>query len=120
MNYKDDTHNSRMNRGEIMHSLPLVSDEMTNVTSREMSEYVYQVSGGRQKNRLSANGNVERVRGKPWKLLALSSGNTSAWEILSRDKATPKAEMQRLFEIKVVKLILVQGNNADTADLLEK
>jgi hypothetical protein len=117
---KDDTHNSRMNRGEIMHSLPLVSDEMTNVSSREMSEYVYQVSGGRQKNRLSANGNVERVRGKPWKLLALSSGNTSAWEILSRDKATPKAEMQRLFEIKVVKMIHTQGNNVDTADLLEK
>jgi hypothetical protein len=117
---KDDTHNSRMNRGEIMHSLPLVSDEMTNVTSREMSEYVYQVSGGRQKNRLSSNGNVERIRGKPWKLLALSSGNTSAWEILSRDKATPKAEMQRLFEIKVTKMIHSIGNNSDTADLLEK
>jgi hypothetical protein len=116
---KDDTHNSRMNRGEVMHSLPLVSDEMTNVTSREMSEYVYQVSGGRQKNRLSANGNVERARGKPWKLLALSSGNTSAWETLSRDKATPKAEMQRLFEIKVTKMIHTTGNNADTSDLLE-
>ena len=100
-----DTHNSRMNRGEIMHSLPLISDEMTDVSSREMSEYVYQVSGGRQKNRLAANGNEERARGKPWQLLALSSANTSAWEILSRDKATPKAEMQRLFEIKVDKLI---------------
>ena len=42
---KSDTHNSRMNRGEVMHSLPLISDEMTNVTSSEMSEYVYQVSG---------------------------------------------------------------------------
>ena len=77
------------------------------------------MSGGRQKNRLSANGNVERARGKPWKLLALSSGNTSAWETLSRDKATPKAEMQRLFEIKVTKMIHTTGNNADTSDLLE-
>ena len=102
---QSDTHNSRMNRGEVMHSLPLISDEMTNVKSGQMSEYVYQVSSGRQKNRLAANGNEERVRGKPWKLLALSSGNTSAWEILSRDKATPKAEMQRLFEIKVRPLI---------------
>ena len=116
---KSDTHNSRMNRGEVMHSLPLISDEMTNVTSSEMSEYVYQVSGGRQKNRLSANGNEERVRGKPWKLLALSSGNTSAWEILSRDKATPKAEMQRLFEIKVLKLISGAEDTRITADLHE-
>lgn len=116
---KSDTHNSRMNRGEVMHSLPLISDEMTNVTSGEMSEYVYQVSGGRQKNRLSANGNEERVRGKPWKLLALSSGNTSAWEILSRDKATPKAEMQRLFEIKVPKMIYDAADVKLTADLHE-
>lgn len=116
---KSDTHNSRMNRGEVMHSLPLISDEMTNVTSMEMSDYVYQVSGGRQKNRLSANGNEERVRGKPWKLLALSSGNTSAWEILSRDKATPKAEMQRLFEIKVKKMIFDPADVAATAILHE-
>jgi len=108
-----------MNRGEVMHSLPLISDEMTNVTSMEMSDYVYQVSGGRQKNRLSANGNEERVRGKPWKLLALSSGNTSAWEILSRDKATPKAEMQRLFEIKVPKMIFDPADVQKTAELHE-
>ena len=113
---KADTHNSRMNRGEVMHSLPLISDEMTNVGSMEMSEYVYQVSGGRQKNRLSANGNEERARGKPWKLLALSSANTSAYEILSREKAEPKAEMQRLFEIKVPKMNV---NTKATADLHE-
>jgi hypothetical protein len=113
---KADTHNSRMNRGEVMHSLPLISDEMTNVSSMEMSEYVYQVSGGRQKNRLSANGNEERARGKPWKLLALSSANTSAYEILSREKAEPKAEMQRLFEIKVPKM---KVDTKATADLHE-
>jgi hypothetical protein len=116
---KSDTHNSRMNRGEVMHSLPLISDEMTNVTSMEMSDYVYQVSGGRQKNRLAANGNEERIRGKPWKLLALSSANTSAWEILSRDKATPKAEMQRLFEIKVPKMLFDPEDVAKTAILHE-
>ena len=113
---KADTHNSRMNRGEVMHSLPLISDEMTNVGSMEMSEYVYQVSGGRQKNRLSANGNEERARGKPWKLLALSSANTSAYEILSREKAEPKAEMQRLFEIKVPRM---KVDTKATADLHE-
>ena len=118
MNKPEDTHNSRMLRGEVMHNIPLVSDEMTNVTGEQMSDYVYQVSGGRQKNRMAANGNLERARGKPWHLLALSSGNTSAWEVLGRHKATPKAEMMRMFEIRVKKMKFVKGDNTDTANLI--
>jgi hypothetical protein len=118
MNKPEDTHNSRMLRGEVMHNIPLVSDEMTNVNGEQMSDYVYQVSGGRQKNRMSGSGNTERARGKPWHLLALSSGNTSAWEILGRHKASPKAEMLRMFEIRVKKMGFVKGDNTDTASLI--
>ena len=50
MNSKEDTHNARMLRGEVMHNIPLVSDEMTNVNGEQMSDYTYQVSSGRQKN----------------------------------------------------------------------
>ena len=117
MNKPEDTHNSRMNRGEVLHNIPLVSDEMTNVTGEQMSEYVYQVSGGRQKNRLSSNGNIERARGKPWQLLALSSGNTSAWEVLGRHKAAPEAEMYRMFEIRVEKKKFITGDNTATSHL---
>ena len=119
MNSKEDTHNSRMLRGEVMHNIPLVSDEMTNVNGEQMSDYTYQVSSGRQKNRMSANGNTERVRGKPWQLLALSSGNTSAWEILGRHKATPKAEMLRMFELNVKMMNFKKGDNTATAHLIE-
>ena len=118
MNKPEDTHNARMLRGEVMHNIPLVSDEMTNVNGAQMSDYVYQVSGGRQKNRMSGNGNVERARGKPWHLLALSSGNTSAWEILGRHKASPKAEMLRMFEVRVKKMISTTGDNTATANLI--
>jgi hypothetical protein len=118
MNKPEDTHNSRMLRGEVMHNIPLVSDEMTNVNGEQMSDYVYQVSGGRQKNRMSANGNTERARGKPWHLLALSSGNTSAWEVLGRHKAVPKAEMLRMFEVRVKKMQFTKGDNTDTANLI--
>lgn len=119
MNSKEDTHNSRMLRGEVMHNIPLVSDEMTNVNGEQMSDYTYQVSSGRQKNRMSANGNTERARGKPWQLLALSSGNTSAWEILGRHKATPKAEMLRMFELNVKMMNFKRGDNTATAHLIE-
>ena len=119
MNSKEDTHNARMLRGEVMHNIPLVSDEMTNVNGEQMSDYTYQVSSGRQKNRMSASGNTERARGKPWQLLALSSGNTSAWEILGRHKATPKAEMLRMFELNVKMMNFVKGDNTATANLIE-
>ena len=119
MNSKEDTHNARMLRGEVMHNIPLVSDEMTNVNGEQMSDYTYQVSSGRQKNRMSSSGNTERARGKPWQLLALSSGNTSAWEILGRHKATPKAEMLRMFELNVKMMNFVKGDNTATAHLIE-
>jgi len=119
MNSKEDTHNARMLRGEVMHNIPLVSDEMTNVNGEQMSDYTYQVSSGRQKNRMSASGNTERARGKPWQLLALSSGNTSAWEILGRHKATPKAEMLRMFELNVKMMNFTKGDNTATANLIE-
>jgi hypothetical protein len=67
---------------------------------------------------MAGNNNTERARGKPWHLLALSSGNTSAWEILGRHKAAPKAEMLRMFEVRVKKMISTKGDNTATANLI--
>lgn len=105
MNQRDDTYNAIMNRGEVLHNILLCLDEMTNVSGLEFSKFVYQFSGGRQKNRLSMNGNTERQRGRPWELMGITSANVSAWEMLTKDKAAPKAEMQRLLEIDVPSLI---------------
>ena len=100
-----DTPNSRMNRGEVMCNLPLNSDEMTNMTGKDISDYSYQLSDGKQKNRMAGGGNIERVRGKPWQLMALSTGNMSFYEEMQRLKDNPKAEMQRMLEIRVGKNI---------------
>jgi len=103
MNHHADTHNARMNRCELMRNLPLSSDEMTNITPEWASKYVYELAGGMQKNRMSSDGNTERHRGDPWELIGVTSANVSLWELLNRDKATPKAEMLRMLEIKVDK-----------------
>lgn len=119
---KADTHNSRMNRAERYKDLPLPSDEMTDIDKKgaryeaDVSDYVYQIVNGRQKNRLASNGNTERFRGEPWSFIALSTGNTSMWDLLVRKKATPIAEMQRLFEIRVDKLIQPSDNLKETTD----
>ena len=92
MNHHADTHNARMNRAELMRNLPLSSDEMTNITPEWASKYVYELSGGMQKNRMSSDGNTERHRGEPWELIGVTSANISLWELLTRNKEIPHAE----------------------------
>ena len=95
-----DTVNSKMNQAELYHSIPLNTDELTNFTPREASQYAYQLSEGVQKNRMAGGGNYERVRGKPWRLLAFSTGNTSMYAQMAMYKGDTKAEMQRLLELR--------------------
>ncbi len=98
---KKDTENSRMNRAEVMHNMMLNTDEMTNVKGQAVSDYAYQLSEGTQKNRMAGGGNMERVRGKPWRLLAFSTGNVSFYAQMAMAKGDTKAEMQRLLELRV-------------------
>jgi hypothetical protein len=98
---KKDTENSRMNRAEVMHNLGLNTDEMTNIHGKQASDYAYQLSEGTQKNRMAGGGNYERVRGKPWRLLAFSTGNISIYAQMAMAKGDTKAEMQRLLELRV-------------------
>ena len=100
---KEDTYNTKMNRGEIYHNLPLYMDELTNMKSMELSNLAYQLTGGRQRGRMSASSNVERARGKVWKLLSVTTGNTSVVEMIGMAKSMPKAEAQRILEHKATK-----------------
>ena len=102
---ENDTKNSRMNRGELYQNLPLYIDELTELKGEELSSLIYQISSGKQKNRMTSGGlNTERARGKPWSLLSVTTGNCSAIEKVSIYKAMPKAEAQRMMETKAVRL----------------
>lgn len=96
-----DTFNSKMNRAEVYKNLAFLLDEMTNTSPSDLSTYAYAVPSGMQKNRMSSSGNKERYRGKPWKLLAASTGNTSMIQRIGLFKALPKAEALRIIEIRV-------------------
>ena len=102
--HERDTYNTKMNRGEIYHNLPMYMDELTNTSGKELSNLAYQLTGGKQRGRMSANSNVERHRGEAWKLLAVTTGNTSMVERISIIKAMPKAEAQRILECRVSKM----------------
>lgn len=100
-----DTNNTVLNRFEIMKNIPMYIDEFSNVTARGASDMAYALAEGRQRNRMSSGSNVERFRGAPWYLCAVSSGNTSIMALLDAAKALPDAERERVFEVNVNKYV---------------
>ena len=109
-----DTHNSKMLRAEILHSLPLFIDELTDASPEDLSNLVYQFTSGKQRARMVSGANAERHRGEPWSLLAVTTGNTSAIERIRLKKENPSAEAQRVLEVQVDKLFTSPDTKADT------
>lgn len=95
---KNDTMNAKMNRMEVYKNLPAEFDEVTNMTSSELSEIVYSSYDGRQKNRMGGGSNAERVRGLPWKLTIGMSSNVSPMSRIRETRRQPKGEQQRILE----------------------
>ena len=116
-----DTYATKMNRGEVYHSLPLYMDELTNSHGKELSDLAYQLTSGRQRGRMKGSANEERVRGRAWKSLAVTTGNTSLVERVSMFKNMPKAEAQRVLECHATKFHFTTKSETDvfSADLKE-
>jgi hypothetical protein len=96
-----DTFNSKMNRAEVYKNIVCYMDEMTNTKPQDLSDWAYQLPSGQQRNRMGPKGNVERVRGKPWKTLFGTTGNTDILERIALYKALPQAEAQRVLSCRV-------------------
>jgi hypothetical protein len=111
---QNDTYNYKMMQGEMYHNLPFMLDEVTNMSGRELSDMVYQLTGGMQKGRMSSGSNTARHRGEPWKLLAVTTGNASVIERISMAKAMPKAEAQRMLEVRVDRIFSAPSDKSET------
>ena len=94
-----DTYNSKMNRAEVYKNIFLSMDELSNMVPKEASDFVYHLTGYKQRNRMTNNANGERYRGDQWKMTICSTGNTSLISRIMMYKAMPKAEMVRILEI---------------------
>jgi hypothetical protein len=108
-----DTFNSKMNRAEVYKSLAVYMDEMTNTKPQDLSDWLYQMPSGLQRNRMGSKANTERARGKPWKTLFGTTGNTSMLERISLYKALPKAEAQRVLEHRVERVKFTTKHETD-------
>ena len=116
----DDTTNSMWHRAELYKNLPVYVDETTNIPAKQMSDFVYRVTAGKQRNRQTNTGqNKERFRGEPWSLLVGTSANTSLLEKITTYKALPKGESQRVFECRTPQLLFSSKETILTRELNE-
>ena len=97
---EEDTYNAKMNRYEVFKNLPICMDEMTNTDGKVLSKLIYQITAGRQKDRMEQNANKNRILGEPWKSTGCSAANMSMVDKISLLKTDAGAELQRLLEYK--------------------
>lgn len=95
-----DTKNSTMLFAETWKDLPIYIDELTNISGMDASNLVYEITGGKQRDRMSSSANNSRWRGEAWSTIFMTTANTSIVSILSSTKDAPQAEAQRIVEIK--------------------
>lgn len=99
----DDTYNAKIFRFGVMNNLPVTIDEITNMREEIVSQLSYAVTQGRGKNRMESQVNAERINNTLWRLLAITSSNSSLYDKLYALKDFPEGELMRIIELKIVR-----------------
>lgn len=106
------THKAIFTIAGILHSLPILVDEMTNIDGMELSDIVYTMSQGQSRVRLMSAGELA-PQGCGWSSIMLSSSNKPMANIIAGVKPGADAELARFIEFncsKAHKLPKVQAD----------
>lgn len=101
MKSAEDTKMSKVHRMGVMNGMPVMLDELTNISAEELSDIIYQSTQGRARDRMQGSTNAERPNNITWKLIVQTTSNMSFKDKLSTIKADPQGEMARVMEIYV-------------------
>jgi len=96
-----DTMNGKLQWVGVLNNLPATMDELTNVTSKEYSDFLYSLSNGKGKERMLAGSNELRENNTTWQNITVSTSNSSFVEKLSILKDNPEGELMRLIEYPI-------------------
>lgn len=99
----DDTYNAKIFRFGVMNNLPVTIDEVTNMKEEIVSQLAYAITQGRGKNRMESQVNAERINNTLWRLLAITSSNSSLYDKLYALKEFPEGELMRIIELKITR-----------------
>lgn len=103
------TSNSIFNRLGFYCNLPMTIDEMTVMPDKDLGEFCYWVSQGKDKARLDSNSNEKQLR--DWATPVIGSTNISMHSKLTASGMDTEAQLARLFEIEIPALPLFTKNS---------
>jgi len=115
---KDDTINGRLMWVGILNNLPATMDELTNMSSKEFSDFLYALSNGKGKERMQASTNELRENNTTWQTITVSTSNAAFAEKLSVLKGNPEGELMRLFEYPID--LVETPDTANTKQLFDR
>lgn len=97
------THDNRipmLNRMGAMRNLPVTFDELTEMEPEALGTLLYEMSGGRGKERANISG-VTRANEATWKTVVISSSNVSIYSKIARIRAGNNGQAYRVLELEV-------------------
>jgi hypothetical protein len=114
------TFNAMIARVGIARNLPMVFDEVTKRDVDDVAAFLYSLSNGRPKDRLTAGG-ILINQGLNWKTISFVTSNDNITEFLSstKNRNVSEATQVRCFEIPVASSILDIWNDINALDIIE-
>lgn len=95
-----DTSNATFKLASIMGNMPMVIDEFTNIEGKALSDFVYTLTQGREKHRLTSDARMAS-NSQRWCLAAIATSNNSVHEKLLAYRQDATAEAARVFEMRL-------------------
>lgn len=98
-----DTQNATFKLAAVMGNMPMVIDEFTNVEGKALSDYVYTITQGREKHRMSSDARLH-ANTQRWCLAGIATSNNSVLQKLQNFRSDATAEAARVFELRLYPL----------------
>jgi len=96
-----DTAVARVNKQGILNNIVNTVDEMSNMDSKQISDFTYEVSQGKGKDKGTPTANANRKNDTTWRGMTLSSSNSPFAQKLFAEKSLPDGELMRLMEFYI-------------------
>ena len=96
-----DTANATWRIAGVLGNMPMVIDEFTNVDGKNLSDFVYTLSQGREKHRLTSDARLQAGGGQRWCLAAITTANNSVHDKLLAYRKDAVAEATRVFDLRL-------------------
>ena len=116
-----DTLNALYMKMGILNNLCYTQDEVTNMPGKVFSDFVYGISQGKGKDRLTSNAELRRNIAL-WQLLGLITANVSSYDKVAAFKDSADGELMRIIEYTIAPDAVInveEGKQAFSVDLMK-